>query len=189
MDKLRFKAKFDTTRMETFIKRISTGIPGLDSMIDGGIPKRFLTTLTCPPGTGKTTLGMQFLLEGTEHHEKCLLFSYEEDIKQLVKHCTRFGWDLGKYLNDGYLKIFGLTRLTSEEITDIIEAFKPERIVFDSVSLRRHTQPQTHTIMEKRPENHQNKRNHNDHSNRKKTRTRKERIRRLRLHKRRNDLP
>lgn len=135
MDKLRYKAKFDTSKIDSFITRIPTRTQGLDSLLEGGIPKGFLVIITGPPGTGKTTLSMQFLLEGVRRGEKCLLFSYEEDVRQLVKHCQRFGWDVGKYISDGYLEIFGLSRLTPEEITDIIETFKPERIVFDSINV------------------------------------------------------
>ena len=135
MDGMRYKAKLDTGGMRTPIKRISTGIPGLDESIEGGIPKGFSIVVTGPPGTGKTTFCMQFLVEGAKNDEKCIFFSFEERVEQLVQHFMRFGWDIGKYIDDGYLEIFGMSMLTSEEMIEIIESYRPERVVFDSINV------------------------------------------------------
>ena len=135
MDGMRYRAKLDTGGMRTPIKRISTGIPGLDESIEGGIPKGFSVVVTGPPGTGKTTFCMQFLIEGAKNDEKCIFFSFEERVEQLVQHFMRFGWDIGKYIDDGYLEIFGMSMLTSEEMIEIIESYRPERVVFDSINV------------------------------------------------------
>ena len=135
MDGMRYKAKLDTGGMRTPIKRVSTGIPGLDESIEGGIPKGFSIVVTGPPGTGKTTFCMQFLVEGAKNDEKCIFFSFEERVEQLVQHFMRFGWDIGKYIDDGYLEIFGMSMLTSEEMIEIIESYRPERVVFDSINV------------------------------------------------------
>ncbi|MCK5484952.1 MAG: AAA family ATPase, partial [Desulfobacterales bacterium] len=135
MDGMRYRAKLDTGGMRTPIKRISTGIPGLDESIEGGIPKGFSVVVTGPPGTGKTTFCMQFLIEGAKNDEKCIFFSFEERVEQLVQHFMRFGWDIGKYIDDGYLEIFGMSMLTSEEMIEIIESYRPDRVVFDSINI------------------------------------------------------
>ncbi|MDO9516721.1 MAG: ATPase domain-containing protein [Methanosarcinaceae archaeon] len=135
MDGMRYKAKLDTGGMRSPIKRISTGVPGLDESIEGGIPKGFSVVVTGPPGTGKTTFCMQFLIEGVKNDEKCIFFSFEERVEQLVQHFMRFGWDIGKYIDDGYLEIFGMSMLTSEEMIEIIESYRPERVVFDSINV------------------------------------------------------
>ncbi|MCL7411862.1 MAG: AAA family ATPase [Methanosarcinaceae archaeon] len=135
MDGMRYKAKLDTGGMRSPIKRISTGVPGLDESIEGGIPKGFSVVVTGPPGTGKTTFCMQFLIDGVKKDEKCIFFSFEERVEQLVQHFMRFGWDIGKYIDDGYLEIFGMSMLTSEEMIEIIESYRPERVVFDSINV------------------------------------------------------
>ncbi len=135
MDGMRYKAKLDTGGMRSPIKRVSTGVPGLDESIEGGIPKGFSVVVTGPPGTGKTTFCMQFLIEGAKNDEKCIFFSFEERVEQLVQHFMRFGWDIGKYIDDGYLEIFGMSMLTSEEMIEIIESYRPERVVFDSINV------------------------------------------------------
>ena len=135
MDGMRYRAKLDTSGMRAPLKRIGTGIPGLDESIEGGIPKGFSVIVTGPPGTGKTTFCMQYLIEGVKNNEKCIFFSFEERVEQLVQHFMRFGWDIGKHIDDGYLEIFGMSMLTSEEIIEIIESYKPERVVFDSINV------------------------------------------------------
>ncbi len=135
LDSTRFKSKLDTKNIDRVIKRVNTGINGLDDMLEGGIPEGFSIIVTGPPGTGKTTMSMQFLVEGIKKGEKCIFFSFEERINQLIQHFIRFGWDLGKYIDDGYLEIFGMALLTFEEINEIIDTYKPQRIVFDSLNV------------------------------------------------------
>jgi len=135
MDKLRFSQKIDPKTISKIIKRVKTEILGFDELVEGGIPEGFIVVATGTPGTGKTTFSMQFLLEGMKNNEKCLFFSFEEKVEQLIKQSIRYGWDIGKYLENGYLEVFGFTMLSTEEIIEIIDTFKPKRIVFDSLNI------------------------------------------------------
>jgi len=135
MDKLRFKDKIDTNSISRIIKRVKTGIPGFDGLIEGGIPEGFVVIVTGPLGTGKTTFSLQFLMEGIRNNERCIFFSFEEMADQLIKQTIRFGWDIGKYVDKGYLEIFGLSRFSIEEIIEIFDIFNPKRIVFDSMNI------------------------------------------------------
>lgn len=134
MDKLRFKEKIDSKIFDRIIKRVKTGIHGFDELVEGGIPEGFIVVVTGPPGTGKSTFSMQFLQEGMKNHEKCIYFSFEERVEQLIKQSIRFGWDLGEYIDKGYLEILGFAMGSAEEISEIITIFKPNRIVFDSIN-------------------------------------------------------
>jgi len=134
MDKLRFKEKIDAHSISRLIKRVNIGIPGFDDLIEGGIPDGFVVVVTGPPGTGKTTFSLQYLMEGLKNDERCIFFSFEEKVEHIIKQSVRFGWDIGEYMDKGYLEIFGFTMLSSEEIIEIINVFKPKRIVFDSLN-------------------------------------------------------
>ncbi len=135
MDKLRFKEKVDTQSIGRIIKRVKTGIPGFDGLIEGGIPEGFVVVVTGPPGTGKTTFSMQFLHEAVKNNERCIFFSFEEMAEQLINQSIRFGWNFGEYIEKGYLEVFGFSRFSTEEIIEIIDIFKPKRIVFDSLNI------------------------------------------------------
>ena len=135
MDKLRFREKIDILNISTFIKRVSTGVPGFDGLIEGGIPEGFIVIVTGSPGTGKTTFSLRFLLEGVKNKERCIFFSFEEMVEQLIKQAVRYEWDIGEYIDKGYLEIFGFSRFSTEEILEIIDIFKPRRIVFDSLNI------------------------------------------------------
>ena len=134
MDKLRFKDKIDPQSINRFIKRVNVGIVGVDELIEGGIPEGFIVVVTGPPGTGKTTFSLQYLMEGLKKDERCIYFSFEEKVDQIIKQSIRYGWDIGEYIDKGYLEIFGFTMLSSEEIAEIFNVFKQKRIVFDSLN-------------------------------------------------------
>lgn len=131
MDKLRFKDRVDTHDISRIIKRVNTGIHGFDELVEGGIPEGSVVMVTGPPGTGKTTFSLQFLVEGVKNNERCIFFSFEEMAEQLIKQAIRYGWNIGEYIDKGYLEVFGFSRFSAEEIIEIIEIFKPSRIVFD----------------------------------------------------------
>jgi len=62
---------------------VTTGIAGLDDILDGGFTARRLYHIEGNPGSGKTTLAMQFLLDGTRHHERCLYVTLSETADEL----------------------------------------------------------------------------------------------------------
>ena len=75
-------------------ERVTTGVQGLDTMLAGGLPRTSATVLQGGTGTGKTLLGLQFLLEGARRGEPGILFTLEETPDQLRGLALGFGWDL-----------------------------------------------------------------------------------------------
>jgi len=78
----------------SFAERASTGIAGLDEMLGGGLPRSSSTVIQGATGTGKTLLGLQFLLEGARQGEPGIHFTLEETADQLRGIAHSFGWDL-----------------------------------------------------------------------------------------------
>jgi KaiC/GvpD/RAD55 family RecA-like ATPase len=78
------------------LKRVKTGISGLDSMLGGGLIEGRPYLVMGKPGSGKTLLAMQFLLEGLKNDEECLFVTLEETPTELIENFASFGWDIGK---------------------------------------------------------------------------------------------
>lgn len=132
-------------------ERISTGVPGLDPILGGGLLPRNLYLLKGSPGTGKTTLGLQFLLEGARRGERCLYIGLSETRGQLAMVAKAYGWTLdGIDIHDmrrrgetadgqhkGYT-VFSPSEVELEEISrELLERFAqahPARLVIDSLS-------------------------------------------------------
>ena len=72
----------------------SSGIPGLDNVLRGGFPEHCMCLVTGSPGTGKTTLAIQFLLEGARRGEICLYVTLSETKSEIEKVARSHGWDL-----------------------------------------------------------------------------------------------
>jgi circadian clock protein KaiC len=75
-------------------ERISTGVPGLDDMLDGGLWRGTTTLLAGPSGAGKTTIGLQFALEGVRRGESTLYVNFQENPTQLMRTIAALGVDL-----------------------------------------------------------------------------------------------
>lgn len=125
------------------LNRVRTGVPGLDEMIQGGFPDGHMIVAMGSFGTGKTTLGLQFLMEGLSHGENCIFISLEEDKDSVVKNAASFGWDLATPVADKKLGLFKLepsdakttvTRIRSD-LPKFVKSFGARRVVIDSVSL------------------------------------------------------
>jgi circadian clock protein KaiC len=70
---------------DTVFSRVPWGVPGLDPMLDGGSWAGSATLLAGPTGSGKTTAGIQFIIEGLRRGERCLLVNFQENPTQLAR--------------------------------------------------------------------------------------------------------
>jgi circadian clock protein KaiC len=86
-------------------ERASTGVMGLDAMLGGGLPRASTTIVQGGTGTGKTLLGLHFLLEGTRLGEAGIQFMLEETPEQLRGFACALGWDLTTLEKRGLLTL------------------------------------------------------------------------------------
>ncbi|MEA3281170.1 MAG: ATPase domain-containing protein [Euryarchaeota archaeon] len=121
-------------------RRVSTGISGLDQLLSGGLIHGTTTLLTGPSGTGKTTTGMHFILEGARKGEPGLIVTFEENAAQLRRNAASFGWDIKRHEMDDMLHIqypvhehvyAGESLL---RMCDCITEFGVERVLVDSIN-------------------------------------------------------
>ena len=77
--------------MTSKIERISTGVEGLDKLMEGGIPKGSSLLISGAPGTGKSTLASQFIETGLQNGEKCCYVSIEQDRDSILMQNQRLG--------------------------------------------------------------------------------------------------
>src|SRR5437773_24704 len=93
-----------------------TGINGLDAILSGGIPRGNPTLVEGAVGTGKTTLGLEFIFRGaTEFNEPGLIVVFEVAPDRLIRDAAGFGWDLRELERQGRLKIVFTTRQVFEQ--------------------------------------------------------------------------
>ncbi len=117
------------------LKRVTTGVPGLDAITKGGIPEKDLVLLSGPSGTGKTILGLQFLYASKD---KGIFVSFEEHLSQIKSTAQGFGWDFAKAESENRIRLLKYDPFKLEDIFEIIESNIKEidarRVVIDSVS-------------------------------------------------------
>ena len=127
-----------------------TGIEGLDDVLSGGFTPHRLYLLEGVPGSGKTTLALQFLLEGIRNGEQVLYVTLSETEEELRAVASSHGWSLDE-MNirelvpsedslqpDDQYTVFHPSEVelgeTTKKILADVEQFKPSRVVFDSLS-------------------------------------------------------
>ena len=85
---------------------VKTGIPGLDEILHGGVPRNNNLIVEGPPGSGKTTLGLGFIYQGAlECDEPGAIVSFELDPAKLLRDAAGFNWDLQGMIDQGKIKI------------------------------------------------------------------------------------
>lgn len=132
------------TLSETPSQIVPTGIEGLDAVLHGGIPQGRSVLLAGVSGTGKTTLAMQFLVNGACRGERGLLFSFEEPPDRLHHMAAGFGWNSRELEAAGLLRIIFIpqTEIRVEEhleqMAQELDTFQPQRFVMDSFSVFLH---------------------------------------------------
>jgi len=130
-------------------ERQRTGIEGLDDVLEGGFPVHHMYLVEGDPGTGKTTLGLQFLLEGVRLGESGLYVTLSETAEELHDVADSHGWSLDgiaiHQLSDGdalgdesRYTVFQPAEVelgdTMQAVFANVERTKPHRVVFDSLS-------------------------------------------------------
>ena len=118
--------------------RVPTGIPGLDSLIEGGLLKNNIILVTGGTGTCKTIMCLQFIWEGLKRGEPCVYLSLEEDPNEIKADARQFGWDLDKYEEKDLFRIIyhdPFETDVSSVLVNQIEYIKAKRLVVDSMSM------------------------------------------------------
>jgi len=132
------------------LQRSSTGVPGLDDILHGGLIPDRLYLLEGDPGAGKTTLAIQFLREGNKNKEKCLYITLSETKEELAAGAASHGWSLegieiielisenGEAPDQPQVTMYHPSEVelseTTRKVLDAVNRFNPSRIVFDSLS-------------------------------------------------------
>ena len=90
---------------------VKTGLKGLDEILFGGIPRGNIVLVAGTAGTGKTTLGVEFVYRGArQFNEPGVIVLFEVASDRLIRDAALFGWDLGELERDGRLKLIFTTR-------------------------------------------------------------------------------
>lgn len=129
---------------------VGSGVPGLDHVLRGGFVRARAHLVEGRPGSGKTTIGLQFLIEGIKCGERCLYITLSESKRELYSVAARHGFDLAGIeifeLIPPELSLDPSKRQTLLHSSDLelgetvemvlaeVERLKPDRVVFDSIS-------------------------------------------------------
>src|ERR1700754_2839007 len=136
---------------EVFAGKAKTGIWGLDDILSGGFSRGHLFLVEGAPGTGKTTIALQFLMEGARAGEKCLYITLSETEEELRDGAASHGWSLDEKIevyellppeslldSEQQQSLLYSSDLelgeTTKQIFEAVEKSRPSRLVLDSLS-------------------------------------------------------
>ncbi len=137
------------SEQRSWADRSTTGIAGLDYLLRGGLPSHRIHLIEGHPGAGKTTFGLQFLLDGLKRGESCMYITLSETADELRANASSHGWDLsGIHIQEvqpaenlrpeEQYTLFHPSEIElgdlSRNVFEAVETFKPARAVLDSVS-------------------------------------------------------
>ncbi|MGZ5485589.1 MAG: ATPase domain-containing protein [Nitrososphaeraceae archaeon] len=123
------------------VERLSTGIAGLDALIEGGIPKGFTVLIAGNPGSGKTVLTTHFLYAGLTKNENGIYVSFTEADYSFYNNTDRFGMKFREFEKQNKFSFIDFSAVTQDGIQDALEEVlatiketHAKRIVIDSFS-------------------------------------------------------
>lgn len=119
--------------------RTKTGIQGLDKALNGGFPQSNIVLISGGAGTGKSTLCLEFIVNGAKlFGEKGLYISTEQNQEEMERQASGFGWNLAELEKKGLFKFvfFDITGGDDflKKVDAIVSSFQPKRIIVDSMT-------------------------------------------------------
>ncbi len=143
-----------TSMTRSRLTRISTGVPGLDEILHGGLIPERNYLVRGDPGTGKTILGMNYLTAGIDAGESVLFVNLEESEESVRENAATLGIDLSEvhfldlspdsdvFADKQSYAIFTPTEIEQEPltqtITDCVESIDPDRVFIDPITRLRY---------------------------------------------------
>ena len=127
-------AAFDPTT------RVTTGVPGLDPIVNGGYFLGSTTVVAGISGVGKSVMACQYLAEGARLGERSLMLSLDEQVPQILRNAASIGIELQPGIDTGVVQVVYDPPQEIEvdqhfhKIEQIMQTFKPKRVVIDSLS-------------------------------------------------------
>ncbi|MBN1886635.1 MAG: AAA family ATPase [Thermoflexales bacterium] len=126
----------------TLPERVTSGISGLDDMLQGGFLRGAAVLVRGAPGTGKTAMGLQFLIHGVQNNEPGLLISFEEFPQSLHRDAESLGWNLRQMEKEGMLHMLFTSpqvflsslQTPSSPLNQLLLESDIHRIVLDSIT-------------------------------------------------------
>lgn len=109
------------------VKRLKTGVAGMDELLEGGIPEDFFVAVTGEPGCGKTIFSIHFINQGIIEGDKCIYITTEESRESIIRQASQFGMRFGDAMNDGKLII--IDALMGREDRWSLQNLDPEALV------------------------------------------------------------
>ncbi len=127
---------------EGAMKKIKSGVVGLDPLMDGGLNENSTNVVIGTAGAGKTTFAAQFLRRGLESGKEALFVSLDENQEQIIKEAVEMGWsDIHGYIEDGSLVFIDasgkkFSKFIRHELPTFVEEWKgsESRIVVDPLT-------------------------------------------------------
>ena len=121
------------------MKFIKTGIPGLDELLKGGVRENSSILISGGPGTGKSILALQFIVEGAKKGEPGLFISAEEDIDSLKEDVKSLGFNIEKYEKEKKIVLVQQPILSKKLVSiatplSLIKEYKIKRVALDSLT-------------------------------------------------------
>jgi len=119
---------------------ISSGVPGVDEILHGGIERGTATVISGPTGVGKTTLGVQFMKEAAGRGERSVVYTFEENVKSLQRHCDAVNISVSSMVKAGFLSLFKVDPLEfmpnefSYHVCKEVEEMGTKIVMLDSIS-------------------------------------------------------
>ena len=123
--------------MDSTYSKVKTGIPGLDSVISGGLKPGRSVTISGPPGSGKTTFGLQYLHSGAkDFDEPGIYVTMSQNIEEVKNDCKSYGWDFDNLISQDKIMMVDARpfKIQDELIAKDDSLYRGEQLPFEHLT-------------------------------------------------------